>query len=58
MVEEVKKTVEKKQEEAKLVDVPTQYSVAVQLENGDVVSQDQLLVEIYNLLKKIHKVVG
>lgn len=44
--------------EAKLVEVPSQYVPAIQLEDGTIVDERELLVKIYNLLNKISKAVA
>ncbi len=41
--------------EAKLVEVPTQYQPAIQLENDEVISAMELQLLIYNKLLKIEK---
>lgn len=53
------KEVEKKKEVAgaKLVEIPTQTTVAVQLENGEVVTTEELLVRVYNEVRKIGKII-
>ena len=47
-----------KQEEAKLVEVPTQYAPAYQLEDGKVVDERELLLVIYQDLQKVKKSVA
>ena len=47
-----------KQTEAKIVEVPTQYSPAIQLEDGNVVDSLELQVLIYNKLLNIEKSVA
>lgn len=58
--EEAEKTEEKKQEkkEAKIVEIPTQTSPAIQLEDGRIVDMLELQVLIYNKLLKIEKSVA
>lgn len=51
-MEEIK---EKKKADYKLVEVPTQYGLAVQNPTGEAISMEQALVECLNLLKAIHK---
>jgi hypothetical protein len=41
--------------EAKLVEVPTQFQPAVQLENEEVITAMELQIRIYNKLLKIEK---
>lgn len=43
--------------EAKLVDVPTQLTKMIELENGDIVNELDLLLIMYNKICKIEKVV-
>ena len=53
------KMTEKKEEknEAQLVEVPTQTSIAFKLEDGKVVPDAEMLCRIYNKLLKIEKAV-
>ena len=44
--------------EAKLVEVPTQFGEAIQLEDGSLVTSNEFLVRIYNKLIKIEKAVA
>ena len=46
---------EKKKDEVQIVDVPTQYVRAVQLEDGNVVSFEELAIINYKLLQEIKK---
>lgn len=41
-----------------LVEVPTQYGVAIQTPDGSLLSTEQGIVECLNLLRKIEKSVG
>jgi hypothetical protein len=56
MVEEKKET--KKEAEYALVEVPTQYGVAIGTPDGNAITTEQALVEILNLLKEIKKAVA
>ncbi len=62
MAEEEKEKLEKSEKkatkEAKLVEVPTQFGLSVELEDGTKVDDLQLLVKIYNKLLKIEKSVA
>ena len=53
MPEETKE--KKKELEAKLVEVPTATALAFELESGEIVSSEVLLVRIYNLLRKLER---
>ena len=54
-MEEIKKKQEEK--EATIVEVPTQHTLMIELADGTVVSDLQLLVKTYNLVEKIYKAV-
>ena len=43
--------------EAKLVEVPTQYAPAFELEDGSIVDERTLLLKIYNKINKIEKTI-
>jgi hypothetical protein len=49
------KTETKEKKEAKLVEVPTQYQPAIQLENEEVITAMELQVLIYNKLLSIER---
>lgn len=52
--EEVKKEVKKvKEEDYKLVTVPTGEAVAIQTPSGDIITSDQAIVELLNITKEI-----
>jgi len=57
-IETTAKTETTKVEEAKLVEVPTQYAPAYQLEDGKVVDERELLLVIYQDLQKVKKSVA
>ena len=42
---------------AKLVEIPTQTTLAVQLDNGEIVTTDQLLVMMYNKVSRLEKII-
>lgn len=44
--------------EAKIIDVPSQYTSVIQLEDGTNISLEALIVKMYNDLKHIKKVIG
>ena len=56
--EEVEEPKKKKTTEAGVVQVPTQTAEMVQLEDGTVVSNLQLLAIVYNKVRKIEKAVA
>ena len=55
--EEKPKTDKKESKEAEVVEIPTQYGLAFQIENGDVLDQNQFLAKMYNDIQKIKKAV-
>jgi len=60
-IEQAKKVIEEIKEtksEAEIIEVPTSMGTAVRLENGDIVSQIELEVKIYNMLLTIKKAVA
>jgi len=58
-VEEAKKEVKKvKEEDYKLVTVPTGEAIAIQTPTGDVITSEQATVEILNIVKEIAKSVA
>lgn len=57
MNEEKKKKPEK-ETEAKIVEIPTQYGVAIELPDGKKLNELQLLMEIYNDIQRIKKSVA
>ena len=54
---EVKSEPKAEIKEAKLVQVPTQFEPAIELEGGEVVSMTELMVRIYNSVEKIRRAV-
>lgn len=54
-MEEKEKKVEAKEENYKLVTVPTGEAIAIQTPTGEVITTEQALVEILNLTKDINK---
>lgn len=58
MTEEEKPKVKKESSQVKIVDISTQTAPAVQLEDGTIVSDLELLVMIYNDLQKIKRSVA
>lgn len=57
MAEVIKEEIEKKPE-AQIVEVPSQYSQAIQLEDGTLINEFQLLIRIYNDVQKIKRAVA
>ena len=49
---------EEQKVEAKLVEVPSQYVPAFQLEDGSIIDERELLIRIYNKISKIEKSVA
>ena len=43
------------QKQAKLIQVPTQFEPAIELEDGEVVTMLELMVRLYNSVEKIKK---
>lgn len=59
MPEEEKPKAQKKEIlEAKLVQVPIQHELAVQLDDGSIVSESELLINMYNKILRIEKAVA
>jgi len=54
---EKEKIEEKKSEEYELVQVPTGSALAIKRPDGEVISQEQAIVEILNLVKDIAKII-
>lgn len=52
-----KEKTEKESENYELVQVPTGSALAIQKPNGEVISQEQAIVEILNLVKDIAKAI-
>lgn len=55
MLEEIKEETKKEIKEAQLVEVPTGSARAFMLEDESIVTTDELLVKMYNMLSKITK---
>ena len=49
---------QEEKKEAKIVEVPTQMGLAIQLEDGTVVDTNEALVRIYNKVLRIEKAVA
>lgn len=54
--EEIKKEV--KEQDFKLVTVPTGEALAIQTPTGELINTEQAMVEILNLTKNIQKLIG
>ena len=57
-MEEKQKAEKTDSKEAKLVEVPSAYGIAIELEDGRKVDEVELLVIVYNKLLKIEKSVA
>jgi len=56
--EEVKEVKKVKEENYKLVTVPTGEAIAIQTPTGDVITSEQAIVELLNITKEIAKSVA